>query len=883
MVKETGAETTFSFGDFELDSAKRRLLKKGEFVPLNSKAFDLLLTLVENCGQLLTKDEIFERVWEGQFVEENNLTVHISALRKIFGEKKGEHQFILTVPGKGYKFIAEVRVLDSFQTLQFQQVNQTINPNFSNSQDNSDELFIGRTDEIIEIKDLLKQSKVRLLTLTGTGGTGKTRLAQKVAKELETDFPNSIFFVELAAVNELDFVVSVIAQNLEVTESSGKSLIDSIKEFLQTRRILLILDNFEHLLSVAPLVKEFLDAASSLKILVTSRAPLRLKNEREYFVTPFELPPKDVAFPLEKLAEYPSVLLFCKRTQAVRPTFLLSNENISTVVKICQRLDGLPLAIELAAARITLLSPQAILDRLENSLNLLTGGTKDLPVRQRTMRETIQWSYDLLDKNEQFLFRRLAIFAGGFSVEAVEFISEKEKEKSKAAENSLSISKRFQKSVFDILESLIENNLLVSKEQSDGNMRLRMLEVVREFAFEILQELDELADLEKLHAHYFLSLAEEAESFLLSETGNTWLEKLENEHDNLRTALNWALKNDGEIAARIAAALRFFWLNHSHLSEGLRLSRAALQKTEKKSSEARSKLLLSNGLFLRNQGDLEAARKSYEKSLEESKELGDLEQIIKSNQGLAAVTLLQNDFVSAEKYNEESLALSRRINDEMQIAYSLCSFADMEMSRKNLSAARPLLEECLMLSKKLGNKRLLTTTYFNLGTIDFGEAKYDTASLNLTESLRIAREMGNKTMISCGLEGFAALASVNENLSQALKLSGAAEFLRNSIDYKLEPAEEIFRDNYLNKIRSELDEKTFAELYEEGKNLNLDETISLILKKQSVKEKPDSDVPNLKNLPEEYQLERFKKKSWIVAVIVLIAALAGLYIWLWQK
>lgn len=882
-MREAAAGKIYSFADFELDSAKRRLLKQGEFVALNSKAFDLLLVLIESGGQLLTKEEIFEKVWEGQFVEENNLTVHISALRKIFGEKKGEHQFILTVPGKGYKFIAEVRSNNSLPISAPTPETYSQIKTVAFEEAETDESFIGRKEEVAEIKKLLRQKEINPVTLTGAGGTGKTRLAQKVLRELKIEFPASTYFVELAVANDTDSAISLIAETLAVVETKSKSLLESIKDFLRIRPALLVLDNFEHLLFLAPLVKEISEAAPSVRILVTSRAPLKIKNEREFLVKPLELPPDGAAFSLKELAEYPSVLLFCKRAQAVRPTFLLSDENIAPVVKICQRLDGLPLAIELAAARIALLSPQSILDRLENSLNLLTGGTKDLPVRQRTMRETIQWSYDLLDKNEQFLFRRLAIFAGGFSVEAVEFISEKEKEKREAGETNVSSSKRFQKTVFDILDSLLENNLLVSKEQSDGNVRLRMLEVVREFAFEILQESEELAELEKFHAHYFLNLAENAEDFLLGETGNEWLEKLESEHDNLRAALNWALKNDGEIAGRIAASLRFFWLNHSHLSEGLRLSRAALQKTENKASEVRSKLLLSNGLFLRNQGDLQAARESYEKSLEETKNLGDWEQIIKSYQGLAAVALLQKDFTAAQKFNEESLALSRQAKDKRLTAYSLCSFADFEISKKNHSAARPLLEESLTLSKNLGNNRLLTTIYFNLGMVDFLENKYDAASANLTESLRIAWEMGNKTMISCALEGFAALASVHENINQSLNLSGASETLRNSIEYKLEPAEEIFRDNYLNKIRSTIDEKTFAELYEQGKSLDLDETISLILAGILDSKKTNSAYTNLKKLPEENQSEMLGKKFWLVAVIVLIVALAGIGIWFWRK
>ena len=802
------AEKTFSFGDFELSGAKRLLLKSGEAVALNSKTFDLLLTLVENHGQILSKDELLEKVWAGQFVEENNLTVQISALRKIFGESKNEHQFIATIPGKGYKFVAEISV-----------------PPNNNSRDlvvfareKSETTLIGRTREIAEIKDLLRQDEVGLLTLTGAGGSGKTRLAKTIADEMQKEFADGIFFVELAAVNRAELVAGAIAQILDVKESVEKSLFESLKEFLHERTVLLILDNFEQIISAVPLIEELLDSTVKLKILITSRTLLHLKFEQEKVVLPLNTPPSNSKLSAEELGEFAAVELFAVRAQAAKPNFVLNNENAAVIAEICHKLDGLPLAIELAAVRVKLLSPQAISARLEKSLNLLTGGAKDLPVRQRTMRGAIEWSYELLDAEEKSLFRRLAIFAGGFTVEAAEFVGEE-----KIEGNLQSVSA----SVIDLITSLIDNNLLVTKEQPDGNVRLRMLEVVREFALELLQTSGKIDDLRQTHAQFFRLFAEEAESFLQGGRGNEWLEKLETEHDNLRSALSWSLKNDGDTAARIAAALRFFWLNHSHLSEGLGWSRAALAATENIVSKARSDLLLSNGVFLRTQGDFEAARKVYEKTLAESRETNDLLQIIKANHGLAAITVLQKDFASAQKFIEESLALSRQLKDETQIAYSLCSLGDLEMSRANLSAARPLLEECLIISKNLGNHKLLTTNYFNLGTIDYFENLYETAAFNFGESLRIAEEMGNLTMISCAFDGFAALAVKSGNPQQSAKFAGAAQGLREKIGYKIEPAEEIFLDKYLSETRAALAPQNFTDAYEIGRALESNKSIAL--------------------------------------------------------
>ena len=848
---ETAKQQIYSFAEFEVDAKKRLLLKNAQAISLNSKTFDLLLFLIENHNRVLSKNELLDKVWEGQFVEENNLTVQISALRKIFGEKKNEQKFIVTIPGKGYKFVADVRL--PVESSEQEKSNSSIvlqNSRTVSAPPRFETTLIGRGREIVEIKDLLRQNDVNLVTLTGAGGSGKTSLARTVAEELKAEFADGVFFVELAAATETDFVVSAIAQTLDITEASNKSLVETLREFLQTRKILLILDNFEQVLSAAPIVGEFSASSDSLKILVTSRAALHLPNEREFSVLPLALPPLDLHFSTENLNEYPAIALFCKRAQAVKPNFVLTSENISSVAEICRRLDGLPLAIELAAVRVKLLSPNAILERLENSLNLLTGGAKDLPSRQRTMRGAVEWSYDLLTEDEKFLFRRLAVFAGGFTVEAAEFVIEEEKRRkgeeekrqsegrSVADENFLissspdllisSSSLRISLSVLDLLDSLIENNLLVLKDQTDGNARLRMLEVVREFALECLEKSGEAGSVRRVHSDFFLELVEKAEPLLHGESGNEWLEKLETEYDNLRSALAWSLKNDSEIVARIAAALRFFWLNRSYLSEGLSWSKAALAATETSVSKARSELLLSNGVFLRSQGDLEASQKIYEKTLAESRQLNDLSQIIKANHGLAAIAVLQKDFSSAQTSIEEALALSRQLKDEIQTAYSLASLGDLEMSRENLSAARPLLEECLTISKKLVHKKLLTVTYFNLGTIDYFDNSFETANFNFAESLQIAEEMGNTTMISCALEGFAALAVKSGNPAKSAKLAGAAESLREAIGYYIEPAEEIFRNKYLTETRAALGEKEFAALYAQGKATNSDEAVALV-------------------------------------------------------
>ncbi len=395
----------FRFGEFELDCARRTLVRGGEPLTLNSKTFDLLQQLVENHGSIMSKDELMDRVWPDQFVEENNLTVQISALRKVFGDKVGSYRFIQTVPGKGYSFIEAVERTE----IEGPKAVSTALALASTESFYGIESIVGRAREIAEIKDLLRDSndRARLIVLTGAGGSGKTRLARTVAGEMAADFPDGVFFVELAAVNSAEHVALTVAKSLGVDESGDTEPIDLLKAYLLERQILLVLDNFEQLTSAAPMINDLLISALSMKVLITSRVALRLKNEQEYAVLPLTVPPRDLVLSAEKLNDYSAIRLFAARAQASKSSFSLTDENAASVAEICRRLDGLPLAIELAAARIRLLSPQSILSRLEHSLDLLTGGPQDLPEHQRTMRGTIKWSFDLLDDAERSLFLRL--------------------------------------------------------------------------------------------------------------------------------------------------------------------------------------------------------------------------------------------------------------------------------------------------------------------------------------------------------------------------------------------------------------------------------------------------------------------------------------------
>ena len=724
--------------------------------------------------------------------------------------------------------------------------------------------LVGRTSEVAAAQQLLLRDNVRLVTFTGPGGTGKSALAQQVAESAGRFFPAGVFFIPLASITDPSLVASTVAQTLGIREIPGRSLEESLKEAIRQGAqapMLLVLDNFEHVVAAASLVSDLLSVAPALKVLTTSRAALQIYGEHEFPVPPLAFPDPQHLPAVAAVRDYPAIALFQERAQAAKPDFAITDANAAAVTEICARLDGLPLAIELAVARIKLLPPEAILARLQSRLRLLTGGSRDVAVRQQTLRGTIDWSYELLSPAEQKIFRRLAVFVGGCTLEAAEAVC--------GALNDLELD------ILDGLGTLVNQSLLERVTTSGDELRFRMLETIREYALERLAQSPEASSIRRAHAAYFVLLAEDGESKLGGPEEAAWLRCFDLEHDNFRTALDGATEiGRVDWGLRIAVALWRYWERRELLGEGRRrlldlLARPAAQPRNDLRARAlfgagvladargeyqaattlhqesvgifrelgddRSLAVSVNALAVATQkrGDLAGARALFDEGLRLWRKRGDRMAVSRGLSNLANVVKAQEEYAEASRLYEDSLAESVAMGDRSGAAVTLGNLGDLAREQQDFQAARSFYEQSLAGFREIGDPWGIATALTDLGSLAREDGDYERSHALHEEGLRLFEGLGHRRGIARLLEELARSASAQDRPARALRLAAAAAALRETIGSpQAEPAHSIL-EHALEPARSRLGVADSLAAWSEGRAMTLEKIVEYARQRES--------------------------------------------------
>jgi predicted ATPase/class 3 adenylate cyclase len=655
--------------------------------------------------------------------------------------------------------------------------------------------LVGRDRELEAVRTLLLEEGTRMVTLTGPGGTGKTRLALQVAADTLDEFPDGVYAVLLAPIADPEVVAAELARVVGIEETPGQPIVDVLKAGLAGRRALILFDNFEHLAGAAPLLAELLAACPRLELLVTSREPLRIAAERQYPVPP--LPGSE------------AVMLFVERARAVRPDFELTDETAPIVAEICERLDGLPLAVELAAAWSKILPPAALLRRLERRLELPASRSADVPARQSTLRETIMWSYDLLSEEERRLHARLSVFMGGSTVEAAERVAD--------GDGELGID------ALEGIASLVDRSLLRQTEDDEGEPRFEMLGTIREYARDHLKESGEEEELVRRHALEFARFAEEADAALRGGDQLLWFGRLENEHDNLRAALDSSVASgDEETALRLGGALGWFWYAHGHALEGCARLTELLERTQGAPEELRARPTLALGILLDQRGEPERAAELVERSLAVFREQGDRERIGGALNSLGSIRRALGDFDAARPLLEESLAIRRELGDDTRTASTLGNLGTLAFERGDLDDAEARFLEELELDRANGNEWGTCAALDSLAAVAIERGHHERARELTREMLGLAKRVGDSELIAFGLEKAAVLAAVEGDAARAGRLAGAADAVRESVGIERSEFDSTWVERHLSAMAG----AEFGAARSEGRELDVDEALS---------------------------------------------------------
>ena len=633
-------------------------------------------------------------------------------------------------------------------------------------------------------------------------------------------FADGVTLVELAPLKDPALVADTVARALGLTNTTEQTIIKVLANYLENKELLLVLDNFEHLLEAAPLASDLLSAASSLKILSTSREALGLYGEQEYPVPPLGLPDlSDPASP-SALKDHEAIALFMQRAQAVVPGFALTDEDALGVAEICVRLDGLPLAIELAAARVKLFGPQALLKQIESRFTILGTGPRDLSERQRTLRGAIDWSYELLDEPEKTLFARLSVFQGGRTIEAVKEV----------CCHDLPIV------VLDGLASLLNKNLLRQEEGPEGEPRFTMLETIHEYALERLQEGGEAEDMHRRHAEYFTALAEQAEPHTRGGPDQMrWLRRLEAEHDNLRAMYRWSMEGGiVELGLRLVGTLGYFWWRQGHYAEGKQWSARALELIEGASLEVRASVYTSAWRVFFYLGDAAAGKRVVAEALAIYRDLGD-----QRNLGWALIHLsmasvgIRDEYEEGRAICEEGLALLREVNDKPGILQALTNLGEQARLHGDMPRAIQANEKCLNIAREIGDKPREAITLINLGLVDQREGEAERAQALFMESLTLAMEIRHLVLKVDALAYLASAVGASGHLRHAARLFGAAEVLYDRYGFGHQAGDLPEWERSREKVREQLGEVTFETAWAEGQAMTLDEAIACALEESA--------------------------------------------------
>jgi predicted ATPase/DNA-binding CsgD family transcriptional regulator len=724
--------------------------------------------------------------------------------------------------------------------------------------------MVGRGREVEAVCSMLRRADVRLLTLFGPPGIGKTRLSIQAASELLDDFPGGVCFVPLAAITDPDLVVPAAAQALRVKETQGETLTESLQRFLGNRRLLLVLDNFEQIIRAAPAVAQLLETCPHLKVLVTSREVLHLYGEYDYPVPVLSLPDPGARSDLSAIAHYDAVDLFVQRARAASPTFEFTEDNARYVAEICVRLDGLPLAIELAAARILVLEPEDLLARLSSRLKLLTGGPRNLPERQRTLRATIDWSYNLLEEHEQVLFRRLGVFTGGCTLKAIEEICGEP-----GVDTLNGVTSLIDKSLLQRQETRTTSG--VNARRQRGELRFLMLETLREYAREKLEEAGELEAISDRHLDYFVGFAETAEEGLHGNEQARWLRRLDADQNNLRAALAWSLSRDDRVekGLMLAGALVVYWDDRGQYSEGRQWCLQLLGRVQPdRPSVEQAKVLRALARMTWQLGDMNEPRSIYQESLEMTRAVGDEVGAASALYGLGSTVMWHGEYDLSLSFFEEGLATGRKLGVKYLIARALSMIGVIHMRKEEYRAAEAALDEALAIERELGNATRTAATLGQRASVAIHVGEYEKAKALVEESLGLARELDVDWIVTFGLArlgviallqsdpqsaeayfleglararesgirrwsqwylvGLAEIARLRGMVERAAKLIGASEGPAVMAGAHYEPATTAEIERITASVRAALDEETFARLWAEGRGMPPEEVLAFV-------------------------------------------------------